>query len=950
MKKFYSFLLVATALLISGNAQAVNVSSLAELKAALSSGGDITLTANITTSETLKVSQITNIEGNGFAIKGTAETVMEVATSDKVVINNLVIYAAASKGVGILVQTDNANLTLNDVIINAKARGMNVWHTESTGRRNNVTLTINNSTFQLVPNGGTVNNTTGMPNDPSVYDKNVKTSNTRGLNLGRLVNSNITLNNSTLQGFFYNVNVIGGTMEGTKVICNNSTFKGRAAYNTYSWDGYYECNDCYVLGLNNFNGNQESFACFVLNAQYNYYGGQWNKDTDEPTERNTLIINGGTLVGTSFNDGGEHNENATQYLASDRQGNNTIQINNAQYTCDRTLGETKGGLFEYVSAGSTIEVNGGIYDCPNIIGGSLRNSEGNTADVTINGGTYNISVVSPDMTDPDLFSALEISAGNFTIENGSLYDTDPTDSDNGLLANSKTTADNLDNSKTVLPVGSEVETYTDETVTISADEDVYMAQVAAGTTITVENGKTLTIDKGGLLFEDNTAKIVVEDGGRLVLKGNVNGNGDASSLVIETSEGSNTAFLIAPDVNVYLDEHPQGTFKFTSKGSHSDKWVWQRFGVPAFDGNTTMTWEGNIRTVVEEYSYDIDDWNKIYDGNDGTYTFVNTIPFNCYTMTTDAPAAGTVYTFTGSLMGNQNAELQFIKGWNYYANSYTAPIDIKAMLEDIKAKYGTQIDATAYIYKSEGNRWDLINLGTFDVAAITGESVAQTTIDPMQAFILRLYNGNAAVGELDYTNDVYNPAVGIASAPRRVASSDITSAVRMTVANTEYTDELVLMESDNFSEAYDNGFDAPKYMNNAAHNLYAVGMNDDLAAVATNNLEGTTLSFSTANAGVYTLTFNKVANAAYAIRDNRTNTIINIEEGATYMFAAEEGVNEARFSIIGRADAPTAVETVKVAENQAGVYSIAGQYMGEKSILNTLPAGVYVVDGKKIVK
>ncbi len=942
MKKFYSFLLVATALLISGNAQAVNVSSPAELKAALSSGGDITLTANITTSETLQVSQITNIDGNGFCIKGTANPVFEVVTTGKIQFNNLVIYESSTltdknktTEAAILIQTSNTNVTLDNVTINTVMRGINVWDA------NNVNLTINNSTIQLVPNGGgTQDATTGMPATDN-YDEVTTAVNgdyySRGLNVGRVTNSNITLNNSTIQGFFYNVNVIGGTMEGTKVICNNSTFKGRAALNIWSWDGYFEVNDCNVLGINNFKGQQESFACFVIN-------------TNTPKcENNTLVINGGTTVGVAFDETGARNEYALQYMVTDRQGNNTIQINNAQFTCDKTLTENKGGIFEQVHAGSTIEINGGIFDCPNIIQATYS-SGGNTANVSINGGTYNVIVVSPDMTDGDVYKTIEINAGNFTVadtENGINSELEGVK----LLGEGMTVVTNLDGSVTAMTTeeAANVGTYTAD-ADITADETKSLVEVAAAKTITVKAGTTLTIGEGGLLFEDNTSKLVVEDGGRVILNGNVNGGGDASSLVIETSEGSSTALVINPNVNVYGDEHPQGTFKFTSKGSHSDKWVWQRFGVPAFDGNTTMTWEGNIRTVVEEYSYDIDDWNKIYDGNDGTYTFVNTIPFNCYTMTTDAPAAGTVYTFTGSLMGNQNAELQFIKGWNYYANSYTAPIDIKAMLEDIKAKYGTQIDATAYIYKSEGNRWDLINLGTFDIAAITGESVAQTTIDPMQAFILRLYNGNAAVGELDYTNDVYNPAVGIASAPRRVASSDITSAVRMTVANTEYTDELVLMESDNFSEAYDNGFDAPKYMNNAAHNLYAVGMNDDLAAVATNNLEGTTLSFSTANAGVYTLTFNKVANAAYAIRDNRTNTIINIEEGATYMFAAEEGVNEARFSIIGRADAPTAVETVKVAENQAGVYSIAGQYMGEKSILNTLPAGVYVVDGKKIVK
>jgi hypothetical protein len=173
----------------------------------------------------------------------------------------------------------------------------------------------------------------------------------------------------------------------------------------------------------------------------------------------------------------------------------------------------------------------------------------------------------------------------------------------------------------------------------------------------------------------------------------------------------------------------------------------------------------------------------------------------------------------------------------------------------------------------------------------------------------------------------------------------------MSIANTEYTDNMTLIEGYNFSEAFDNGYDAQKFMNNAKHNLYAQTMNGEMGTIATNNLEGTVLSFNATQAGVYTISFDAVMGGAYALKDNRTNAVINIEEGATYMFAAEEGVNEARFSIVGRADAPTAIEEVEnVVKGQEGVYTITGVYVGEKAILNTLPAGVYVVDGKKIVK
>ena len=33
-----------------------------------------------------------------------------------------------------------------------------------------------------------------------------------------------------------------------------------------------------------------------------------------------------------------------------------------------------------------------------------------------------------------------------------------------------------------------------------------------------------------------------------------------------------------------------------------------------------------------------------------------------------------------------------------------------------------------------------------------------------------------------------------------------------------------------------------------------------------------------------------------------------------------------------------------------GIYTITGQYVGEMNVWNTLPAGIYVVNGEKLVK
>jgi hypothetical protein len=76
-------------------------------------------------------------------------------------------------------------------------------------------------------------------------------------------------------------------------------------------------------------------------------------------------------------------------------------------------------------------------------------------------------------------------------------------------------------------------------------------------------------------------------------------------------------------------------------------------------------------------------------------------------------------------------------------------------------------------------------------------------------------------------------------------------------------------------------------------------------------------------------------------------------EGAIYTFYAEANeVNDYRFQVVAAAKMPTSIENTEVGANakKAGVYTLTGQYMGNASIFNALPAGVYVVDGVKKVK
>jgi hypothetical protein len=170
------------------------------------------------------------------------------------------------------------------------------------------------------------------------------------------------------------------------------------------------------------------------------------------------------------------------------------------------------------------------------------------------------------------------------------------------------------------------------------------------------------------------------------------------------------------------------------------------------------------------------------------------------------------------------------------------------------------------------------------------------------------------------------------------------AAIRVLNSN----DAVYMIQGGEYSSAIENGYDSEKYLAGAA-NIYVMNENK-YATCATDNLENTYLGFACKEAGNYTISFENIRGEQFAIRDLVNGQVINMTEGATYEFYAAES-NDYRFQIVRRANMPTDVETVEnAAVNGNGVYSITGQYMGNMSVWNTLPAGVYVVDGVKRVK
>ncbi len=478
--------------------------------------------------------------------------------------------------------------------------------------------------------------------------------------------------------------------------------------------------------------------------------------------------------------------------------------------------------------------------------------------------------------------------------------------------------------------------------TITTAEALLNPSLTAGAlreqTLTLRAGSSLTVDRVVL---GSKAKIIVEPGAKFIVTGDQGIVAPvAENIVLKTSETAQATFLFNPEVQ--SNRHPMATVELISRAYRKEngQYVFQRFGVPSYaDTVHRSSVSYTVPTAIYRYDYADQDWHSMAK----TEQFV---PFQCYEMTTQQATAGYVYTFKCPLVGNDNAELKIEDKWNYYANSYVAPINIKQLVSRLLSSNADAVDATIYLHQQEANWWMPVNKGMY----LLPTSTAPKEIVPMQAFITKRV-GSGASPVINYKEQIWTPIMDpshTAFAPARNQQVVGTAVVEISDAN-GIKDEVTLLESDQFSADYDRSYDAEKYINTNSFNLFANENENQMAILATDNLAGTILSMTTKAQTTFTMTFSNVSNMDYAIRDMLTGTEVEIVEGATYMFSVPANASVAgRFQVVEPKKLPTAIEDVEENAAVKGIYTLTGQYVGND--YHNLPAGVYVVNGKKIVK
>ena len=428
--------------------------------------------------------------------------------------------------------------------------------------------------------------------------------------------------------------------------------------------------------------------------------------------------------------------------------------------------------------------------------------------------------------------------------------------------------------------------------------------VAADKTLTIEDGGSLTIGEGGLQIAAG-ATVTVEEGATLVVGKDGIEIADGGHLVIEATEDGGAGVVLVDPAAAAADARPMASVELIPDAYKvSDSYYKHRYiGIPLYfesaEEFASANWEREPIQGGESVVTIAKTWNN------GAWQDVTSIsefvPFKGYALSNES-THGVKYTFKGKLVGNGNGTMNFAYGFNLFANSYTAPINIQTLLNSLS----NDVKATIYMFKDD-------KLQTVSKADFAGFRTPKFTVIPsMQAFFVLMDDGTSATETVNYAEAVFNNSLanGPLYAPKHQEAPDF-NRVRINIAaENGASDELYLIEAADYTSDFENGFDEAKFMNNGL-NIYATTAYGRQATEITNDLNGTFVGVK--GNGTYTLTFDELVGEEYQIRDLQTNAVVTMSEENTYTFTTN-GENDARFVVEPIYKAPTDIDNVNEAK------------------------------------
>ena len=485
-----------------------------------------------------------------------------------------------------------------------------------------------------------------------------------------------------------------------------------------------------------------------------------------------------------------------------------------------------------------------------------------------------------------------------------------------------------------------------------APSGVVNAEIAANATIsntgTINQINNITFDGGSLTIAATSA-----------LKANKITNENAENLILKASVDGNATLI-------YADGTPSATVEMYSKAKYGTKATdghhpeWQYMGVAVkgakvgdFKYNDSrnawlLKWEEKDNTTGDPWS---------------DAPLAAGTALEAWAGYSISQPTATTYTMSGQLM-NSNQTYQLTRtikegadkqdpdcGFNLLANSYTAPIDIaKLKPED----FGDDGDADACIilyntgtygdWESQQGKSDeapkpgQLTVIPVESAKAIAEQGLPTTIPSMQAFFVKA-NKTGATFTVDYETAVLG-ATNTGNQMRAPQAKDEFNVLKIMIEGENSRDQLFLLENENTSKAYDNGYEARKIFDAPrGHQMYATCEYGYASIDCSKSFIGQAIGLKGDNEGEkLTISFgiDKIKDyESLFLYDKATGKYVNIMAEEEYTFYGIRGADDNRFCIVTNPDD----------RNQTPPFVVIGDELAfDKSQIGTDNANIYIYD------
>lgn len=407
------------------------------------------------------------------------------------------------------------------------------------------------------------------------------------------------------------------------------------------------------------------------------------------------------------------------------------------------------------------------------------------------------------------------------------------------------------------------------------------------------------------------------------------------SLTIQADETKAGAFMI------YDSVAPYAHVEFYSKASGAEAQsgtdipttaVWQYMAIPTsgypqavkpFEGAWMCRWDEARPNgeYPQAHWYVVRDNDKLepFEGYALTQKNVTKYQLAGFLNVNDHTYKGLTYTQQTSGDNYTDGEKTYPKtypGFHLLGNSFTAPI----YLDSLKEKDFVNVEPTIYIYNAgTWEQWYGYDDDLGDGSTTTpgqymalpihaGSYTGLYVIPGMQGFFVKAKSGtgNGSVS-IDYRNAVVRPNYYEASTPPpvvRAPQKEKTEIpiLKMRVEGKRFADELYLLCREDWTHAYEPGFDGKKiYGDSRTPQLFAIEADDNMSVNAVDDIDGQYLGFIAGEETEYTLTFDpSTLNGQYSrlyLHDLTAGTSIDLLASDSYSFSVGKKGETRRFLI-----------------------------------------------------